>query len=81
MPLPAAPAAGTRATRSHRYIARYRGVPTFADSSKTDDGTFDDPVVREAAVSALGRYNGSRGRPEYPNAVFGARRAWELGPA
>ncbi len=30
---------------------------------------------------ALGRYNGSRGRPEYPNAVFGARRAWELSPA
>lgn len=26
---------------------------------------------------ALGRYNGSRGRPEYPNAIFGARRAWE----
>jgi soluble lytic murein transglycosylase-like protein len=29
---------------------------------------------------ALGRYNGSRGRPEYPNAVFGARRAWEFSP-
>ncbi len=27
---------------------------------------------------ALGRYNGSRGRSEYPNAVFGARRRWEL---
>ena len=27
---------------------------------------------------ALGRYNGSRGRPEYPNAVFGARRQWLL---
>jgi soluble lytic murein transglycosylase-like protein len=26
---------------------------------------------------ALGRYNGSRGRPEYPMAVLGARRAWE----
>jgi soluble lytic murein transglycosylase-like protein len=26
---------------------------------------------------ALGRYNGSRGRPEYPNAVMGARKAWE----
>ena len=26
---------------------------------------------------ALGRYNGSRGRPEYPNLVFGARRQWE----
>ncbi|MBE7939816.1 MULTISPECIES: lytic transglycosylase domain-containing protein [Ramlibacter] len=26
---------------------------------------------------ALGRYNGSRGRPEYPNAVLAARRNWE----
>jgi soluble lytic murein transglycosylase-like protein len=25
---------------------------------------------------ALGRYNGSRGKPEYPNAVFAARKAW-----
>src|SRR4030095_5753311 len=25
---------------------------------------------------ALGRYNGSRGRPEDPNAVFAARRLW-----
>ena len=25
---------------------------------------------------ALGRYNGSRGRPEYPNAVLSNRRAW-----
>ena len=25
---------------------------------------------------ALGRYNGSRGRAEYPNAVFAARRQW-----
>lgn len=25
---------------------------------------------------ALGRYNGSRGRPQYPNAVFGAARKW-----
>ena len=29
---------------------------------------------------ALGRYNGSRGRPEYPNAVFAARRQWEYKP-
>ena len=27
---------------------------------------------------ALGRYNGSRGRADYPNMVFGARRAWEI---
>ncbi|MFT3664356.1 lytic transglycosylase domain-containing protein [Piscinibacter sp.] len=25
---------------------------------------------------ALGRYNGSRGKLQYPNAVFGARKAW-----
>ena len=27
---------------------------------------------------ALGRYNGSRGRNEYPNLVFGARRQWNI---
>jgi soluble lytic murein transglycosylase-like protein len=27
---------------------------------------------------ALGRYNGSRGRPEYPNMVFASRRQWEV---
>ncbi|MDL2354451.1 MAG: lytic transglycosylase domain-containing protein [Pseudomonadota bacterium] len=30
---------------------------------------------------ALGRYNGSRGRPEYPNAVLAAWKKWELAPA
>jgi soluble lytic murein transglycosylase-like protein len=25
---------------------------------------------------ALGRYNGSRGKPQYPNAVFAAQRHW-----
>lgn len=28
---------------------------------------------------ALGRYNGSRGRPEYPEAVLAAQRQWQLG--
>ena len=27
---------------------------------------------------ALGRYNGSRGRPPYPNAVFGAQNLWRI---
>jgi len=27
---------------------------------------------------ALGRYNGSRGRPQYPNAVFEAQKRWIL---
>lgn len=30
---------------------------------------------------ALGRYNGSRGQPQYPNAVFGARGGWDFKPA
>lgn len=34
-------------------------------------------IERGDLFMALGRYNGSRGRPEYPNMVFGARKAWE----
>jgi soluble lytic murein transglycosylase-like protein len=30
---------------------------------------------------ALGRYNGSRGKAEYPSMVFGARKGWEVKPA
>jgi soluble lytic murein transglycosylase-like protein len=30
---------------------------------------------------ALGRYNGSLGRPEYPNMVLGAWKQWEFSPA
>jgi len=59
VPLPAVPGAGTPVRRTHKYVARYRGVPTFADSSSADDGAYDDPIVRAAAVSALGRYNGA----------------------
>ena len=29
---------------------------------------------------ALGRYNGSRGKPQYPDAVFANKRLWELVP-
>src|SRR5260370_4545228 len=55
-PLPAAPA-GRRAALHH--LSRFRGVPTFANSSLADVATFDDPIVRAAAVDALRRYNGS----------------------
>ena len=36
-------------------------------------------IDREAGdlFMALGRYNGSRGRPQYPNAVFAATKGWE----
>jgi penicillin-binding protein 2 len=58
MPVDAAGAPGTRPSH-HRPSSRFRGVPTFADSSKDDAAQFDDPVVRQAAVDALGRYNGT----------------------
>jgi penicillin-binding protein 2 len=61
-PAPAAAAgaaAGGKSTRTRRAAPRYRGVPTFADSTSADDVTYDDPVVRQAAVEALGRYNGA----------------------
>src|SRR5271155_1349038 len=54
-PLPAAPGA-TTPTHTHKTV---RGVPTFANSSGDDLTTFDDPVVREALVEGLGKYNGA----------------------
>jgi len=51
---------GGRAAAAKRHAPRhYYGVPTFADSTKDDVADYDDPVVREVAVQALGRYNGS----------------------
>ncbi len=35
-------------------------------------------IERGDLFMALGRYNGSRGRSEYPNAVFAARRQWRV---
>jgi penicillin-binding protein 2 len=47
--------AAVRATRRPRV----RGVPTFADPTQGDIATFDDPVVRQAAIAGLGHFNGS----------------------
>ncbi len=59
LPALAAPRSRTaRASIRHSSSSRY-GVPTFTDSSKDDITESDDPVVRKAAVDALGRYNGS----------------------
>src|SRR6266478_8355418 len=55
----AAPPAAKR-TIHHAKRARSRcGICTFADSAAGDDAEFDDPVVRQAAIRGLGRYNGS----------------------
>jgi penicillin-binding protein 2 len=51
----------TRAVRTRRAVhpAAAVAVPTLANSAKGDDAAYDDPVVRQAAVAALGPYNGS----------------------
>jgi penicillin-binding protein 2 len=71
MPVPAAESAAITAAKSsaksvksasRKRLApsRYRGyAPTYADSISADDPAYDDPVVRQAVVDALGRYNGS----------------------
>jgi penicillin-binding protein 2 len=60
VPAPAAPKPVLRHAAKHRHILRLRsGVSTFADSTEGDVTIFDDPVVREAAIRGLGRYNGS----------------------
>ena len=51
---PAKSAARKPTTRKTRY-----GIPTYANSTKDDVPEFDDPQVRQAAVSALGRFNGT----------------------
>jgi cell division protein FtsI/penicillin-binding protein 2 len=45
--------------KHRRTVNSSNGVPTFADSAKDDDAANDDPIVRQAAVRALGRYNGA----------------------
>ena len=60
LPVLAAPAPVAKHTRRHQKTAHSRnGISTFADSSDGDVATFDDPVVRQAAIRGLGRYNGS----------------------
>jgi penicillin-binding protein 2 len=53
----AAASPAPRAARTVRPVVK--PVSTFANSTDGDVTTFDDPVVRAAAVEALGRYNGS----------------------
>lgn len=51
--------APVKSTKHHVTTHHVYGVPTFADSQEGDVTQFDDPVVRAAAVSALGKYNGA----------------------
>jgi penicillin-binding protein 2 len=54
------PSTTTNKKTSTRHRRHYWGLPTYiSDPGAGDDTQFDDPVVRQAALDALGRQNGS----------------------
>jgi len=57
----AAPASPRAAASAHPASGthRSRGVPSYTDPAKGDLTAYDDPVVRQIAVDALGHSNGS----------------------
>jgi penicillin-binding protein 2 len=48
-------AAAAPSSRSRRS----RGVPSYAEPARNDSSAYDDPVVRQIAIDALGHANGS----------------------
>lgn len=49
-----------KAPTKKRTVRRCKNcIPTYANSTANDIPEFDDPIVRQAAVDALGRFNGS----------------------
>jgi penicillin-binding protein 2 len=60
IPVFAGPPPIERHTKRHHSTSHSRnGIPTFSNSTDGDVATFDDPIVREASIRALGRYDGS----------------------
>jgi len=58
--IPGQAAPKPRATRAHAIIKHSSGRHrVYADPTKDDVASYDDPVVREASVAALGRNDGS----------------------
>lgn len=55
----AAKTSSTAPAKKSSTKRRPRGIQTYANSTEDDIAEFDDPVVRDAAVHGLGRYNGS----------------------
>jgi penicillin-binding protein 2 len=53
------PSVSRHTTRHHEASHSRNGIPTFSNSTDGDVATFDDPIVRNAAIRALGHYNGS----------------------
>ena len=44
---------------AHTHHKKSSGVSAYGDPTKGDDATYDDPLIRQIAVNALGHANGS----------------------
>src|ERR1700722_14162273 len=51
--------ASNSTTTTHKHRKRSSGVSAYGDPTKDDNATYDDPLIRQIAVSALGHANGS----------------------
>src|SRR5271170_5292718 len=51
--------AATPATSTTHTRHRKSGISAYGDPTKNDNADYDDPVIRQVAVSALGHANGS----------------------
>ncbi|MGB6876065.1 MAG: penicillin-binding transpeptidase domain-containing protein [Candidatus Acidiferrales bacterium] len=81
-PLPTSSAGTSKKATTHRH--RYRGLPTYiSNPGAGDDSQFDDPIVRQAALDALGRQNGSVVAVDPSNgrilAIVGQKLAYSTG--
>jgi penicillin-binding protein 2 len=77
-------APSTRTSKTTTHHRRYRGLPTYiSDPAAGDDSQFDDPIVRQAALDALGRQNGSVVAVDPSNgrilAIVGQKLAYSTG--
>lgn len=80
----AAHKSATRIAKKPTRHRRYRGLPTYiSDPAAGDDSQFDDPIVRQAALDALGRQNGSVVAVDPSNgrilAIVGQKLAYSTG--
>src|SRR6204780_732879 len=51
--------AATPATTTTRTHHKKSGISAYGDPTKNDNATYDDPLIRQIAVNALGHANGS----------------------
>jgi len=59
IPVFAGPAPVARHMRPQNASQTRRGMPKISNSTEGDIAAFDDPIVRQAAIQGLGRYDGS----------------------